>query len=128
MVLFCRARLTSLLFAAGVFPLIHAAAYAQLSTASINGTVRDSTGSIVPGAAIVLRNSDTSVERSTLSNAAGNYVFLNIIPGSYTLEARSAGFNTSKIETFSLAVNQTVTLDFSLSVGSIEQSVTVEAV
>ncbi|MBI3471208.1 MAG: TonB-dependent receptor, partial [Candidatus Solibacter usitatus] len=128
MVLFRRVHLTSLLLAAGALSLIHAVAYAQLSTASINGTVRDSTGSIVPGAVIVLSNSNTSVERSTLSNASGNYVFLNIIPGSYTLEAKSAGFATSKIETLSLAVNQTVTLDFSLSVGSIEQSVTVEAV
>src|SRR5262245_54230809 len=111
-----------------VLALSHSAAHAQLSTGSVNGTVRDASGSVVPGTTIVLRNTDTSVERTTSSNVSGNYVFLNITPGNYTLEAKNAGFNTAKTEAFTLAVNQTVTLDFNLSVGTIEQSVTVEAV
>jgi hypothetical protein len=102
--------------------------YGQLSTASINGTVRDATGSLVPDAAVVLRNLETTVERRTLSNDAGNYVFLNIPPGNYTLEASKAGFSTNRLSQFTLAVNQTATFDFTLSVGAVEQSVNVEAV
>src|SRR5215471_16288907 len=86
--------------------------YGQLSTASINGTVRDATGSLVPDAAVVLRNLETTVERRTLSNDAGNYVFLNIPPGNYALEASKAGFSTNRLSQFTLAVNQTATFDF----------------
>src|SRR5262245_36464651 len=95
-------RVRSTFFIAGFAALYlsHVAVHAQLSTASINGTVRDSSGSVVPNTTVVLKNADTSVERTTVSNASGNYVFLNIIPGTYTLEARSTGFNTARVETF----------------------------
>lgn len=102
-------------------------AYAQLSTASINGTVRDSTGAIVPEATINLRNTETGAERSTVSNASGNYQFVSVPPGDYTLEALRSGFTTTKTESVTLLVNQTATVDFTLSVGAVQQSVTVEA-
>jgi outer membrane receptor protein involved in Fe transport len=101
---------------------------AQLSTAAINGTVRDASGSLVPQVEVILRNVNTGVERTTLSNDAGNYVLQNVQPGRYTLEASKPGFSTARLEPFDLAVNQTATQDFSLQVGSIGQSVTVEAV
>src|SRR5262245_40441538 len=102
--------------------------YGQLSTASVNGTVRDASGSVVPEAAVVLRNVDTGVERHAVSNLAGNYVFVNIPPGSYTLEAGRFGFSTTRLNRFTLAVNQTATFDFALTVGAVEQSINVEAV
>ena len=105
-----------------------AAAYSQTSTATINGSVRDSSGSHIPGAALVLRNTATSVEMRTETNESGVYVILNILPGQYTLEVSKAGFRTSKLSPFTLAVNQTATLDLNLEVGAVEQSVNVEAV
>lgn len=105
-----------------------AATYAQTSTATVNGTVRDSSGSNIPGASLVLRNTATSVENRTETNESGVYVILNILPGQYTLEVSKAGFRTSKLSPFSLAVNQTATLDLNLEVGAVEQSVNVEAV
>ncbi|HZT32656.1 MAG TPA: TonB-dependent receptor [Bryobacteraceae bacterium] len=108
--------------------LFCAAVYGQLSTSSLNGTVRDTSGSLVPGASVVLRNVDTGVERQTVTNDAGNYVFLNIIPGKYTLEAVKQGFSKSSLAPFTLEVNQTATFDFSLKVGGVEQTVTVEAI
>src|SRR5207247_7837885 len=60
-------------------------ALAQLSTASLNGVVRDSTGAVVAKASVTLRNSDTGVERNTITNDAGTYVFSDINPGRYTL-------------------------------------------
>ena len=101
---------------------------AQTSTATVNGTVRDSSGSIVPGAALVIRNVTTSVEMRTESNGAGVFVILNILPSQYTLECSKAGFRTVKLSAFALNVNQTATLDLTLEVGSVEQSVNVEAV
>ena len=103
--------------------LLCAAAYGQLSTSSITGSVRDATGSVIPEATVSLRNVDTAVQRQTVTNLAGNYVFLNIQPGRYTLEASRSGFNKSSIAPFTLEVNQTATFDFSLSVGGVEQSV-----
>src|SRR4051794_9425398 len=86
-------------------------AYAQLSSASVTGVVRDPSGSIVPEVKLTLRNLETSVERSAASNEAGNYVFLNVTPGRYTLEASKSGFQISQLPQFTLAVNQTATID-----------------
>ncbi len=115
-----------LLFAAVAF-CIESRGYAQLSSASITGIVRDVTGAVIPQAKVVLRNVGTSVERNTTSNNAGNYIFLNVSPGPYTLETNVSGFKSAHIAEFTLAVNQTATLDLVLEVGAIEQSVSVEA-
>src|SRR5579863_1223823 len=103
-------------------------ARAQVSTASITGTIRDATGSAVPEAVIILRNPSTGVDRSTSSNTAGNYAFLSVSPGAYTLSSEKTGFASSSIQPFTLAVNQTATFDFTLTVGAVQQSVTVQAV
>lgn len=102
-------------------------AFAQLSTATVTGIVRDSSGGAVPNATVVLKNVETTVERRSASNAAGNYVFTNIPPGRYTMETTATGFRTSKVSEFILAVNQTMTLDTTLEVGNLEQAVQVEA-
>lgn len=102
-------------------------AYGQLSTATITGIVRDSSGGVVAQAKVALRNVDTSVERGTVSNAAGNYLFLNVNPGRYQIETSAAGFKASKLTDITLAVNQTATLDVILEVGALEQTVSVEA-
>ena len=70
--------------------LVSTAAHGQVSTASVNGTVRDSTGAVVPGANVLLRGVETGLERPTITNEVGNYLFLNIQPGAYTLEVQAA--------------------------------------
>jgi outer membrane receptor protein involved in Fe transport len=110
-----------------LLPFIPSKAVAQLSSASITGVVRDSTGSVIPEVKLTLQNVDTSVERSTVSNSAGNYVFLSITPGRYTLQAEAAGFDVAKIPQFTLDVNQTATVDLALRVGALQQTVNVEA-
>ncbi|HWB95732.1 MAG TPA: TonB-dependent receptor, partial [Bryobacteraceae bacterium] len=104
------------------------ALYGQLSTSSVTGTVRDTSGSVIPGTSVTLRNVETGVDRSTVTNDAGNYLFLSILPGRYTLEASKDGFSKSSLAPFTLEVNQTATLDFNLRVGGVEQTVTVAAV
>ena len=102
--------------------------HSQASTAAINGTLRDSSGSVIPEASLTLRNTATSVESRTQSNDAGYYAFLHILPGQYTLEVSKTGFRTNRLSQFTLAVNQTATLDIVMEVGAVEQSVTVDAV
>ena len=101
---------------------------AQVSTASLGGVVRDPAGAIVPNAAITLTNTGTSVDRTAVSNDSGNYAFLNVPPGEYTLTAGAAGFKTVKLSAFTLSVNQTATFDVKLEVGEVQSSVTVEAI
>ena len=60
-----------------------------------------------------------------MSNSAGNYVFLSITPGQYTLRAEAPGFEVSKAP-FTLEVNQTATFDLSMQVGTVQQTLTVE--
>lgn len=107
--------------------LLAGQAIAQVSTASVNGAVRDPQGAVIPGATILLRSVETSVEHSSVSNSAGDYVILNITPGRYTIQANAKGFNPQKTSEFVLAVDQIATFDFSLKVGSETQVVAVEA-
>ncbi len=100
---------------------------AQLSTAAINGTVRDSTGAVVADAQVNLREISTGTERTTQSNSVGDYAFIDVAPGTYTLEVVKAGFSTAKQNPFVLYVNQTATFNFSLTVGTQVQQVTVAA-
>jgi outer membrane receptor protein involved in Fe transport len=95
--------------------------------ASINGTITDPTGAVVPGATVVLRNVATGVERRTVSNDAGLYVFREVLPGRYSIEVRKEGFTTAQEIGVTLLVGQTTTYDFTLSVGSTLQTITVEA-
>ena len=115
----CLAAMLGLLFAGS--------ALAQVSTASINGVVRDPQGAVIPGASIVLHSVETAVEHPSVSNSAGNYVILNITPGRYTIQASAKGFNPQKTDEFVLAVDQIATFDFSLKIGSDTQVVAVTA-
>src|SRR5437879_11202682 len=72
-------------------------AFAQLSTATLNGVIRDNSGAVVAKATVVLRNVETTIEHATTSNDAGNYVFLNLTPGKYTLEISADGFSSKHI-------------------------------
>src|SRR6516164_3088350 len=120
----------SRLGASGVLALVligAPATYAQLSSASVTGIVRDASGSLIPNVRIVLKNAGTSVERVATSNSAGNYVFLNIAPGVYSLDATSPGLQVTQIPNFTLDVNQTATLDITMQVGTLQQTISVEA-
>jgi len=101
---------------------------AQVSSASIRGTVRDQQGAVVAGALLRLVNVDTQVGATKTANESGDYLYLNLTPGTYTLEASAPGFNTQKLSSFVLQVNQATTLDFTLAVGAVSQVVSVQAI
>jgi len=104
-----------------------AAAQAGTAAAALNGTVRDPSGAVVPGATITLTNSKTGFKQVTQSNSTGNYSLVNITPGNYTATVLKDGFSTGKSPDFELAVNQTSTLNFDLRVGSSTSEVEVSA-
>ncbi len=104
-----------------------APAFAQLSSASLNGVVRDSTGAVIAKASVVLHNIDTTVEHVSTSNDTGSYVFTDITPGRYTLKVSAPSFSSKQVSEFILAVNQTATIDLSLAAGVPTEIVTVEA-
>ena len=98
-------------------------ALAQISTATISGRVRDSSDAVVPGASVVLIAVETGVQRHAVSNSAGNYSFFSVPPGRYTMATSAKGFNASKASEFILAVNQTLSLETILEVGTLEQAI-----
>jgi hypothetical protein len=117
----CFALLTVLISALAV------TANAQVSDATLSGAVRDPSGAVITGATVVLRNLDTAVEKTTVSNGAGEYTFQSITPGRYTLDATATGFSPKQVSEFILTVGQAASIDFSLAIGSESQKVTVEA-
>src|SRR6202158_4303988 len=104
--------------------VISRSAWAQ-ATASLNGTVHDSTGAVVPDADVTLLDTQKGSERKTATNDAGIYVFVSIPPGVYNLTVDKVGFARSTQEKLTLLVNQSITQDFTLNLGTTPQAVSV---
>jgi outer membrane receptor protein involved in Fe transport len=100
---------------------------AQQATALLSGTVRDSSGAVVPDARVTLRNSATNVARVANSNKDGDYVFTSVPIGPYELEVERRGFNKSIRKGITLEINQNARLDVELAVGAESQVVEVTA-
>jgi len=101
-----------------------AAARAQ-SSASINGTVIDAQGGVLPGVTLTLRNSDTGVVRTAVSEADGAYRFAGLPPGRYDLKSELAGFTTVDIKDTTLTIGLEVRRDVRMNIETLQESVTV---
>src|SRR5262245_12201509 len=109
--------LTIILLTAGVLLVVNSAfAQAVITVAQLNGTVRDSTGSVVANATISLRNLDTNRAYMSTSDASGYYIVPNLPPGSYELNVSYTGFEPYARSGVQLRVGQTATLDVTLAV------------
>lgn len=102
-------------------------AYAQSSSSAVNGVVTDPKGAVVAGAKVTLKNADTNVERLTVSNSSGNYFFSSVPPARYTLTFVQQGFQTEAISVFEVGVAQAVTINSTLQVGAVTETLTVQA-
>jgi hypothetical protein len=98
---------------------------AQQGTADIVGRVADEQGAVLPGVAIVATNENTGVFREAVSGPAGTYTLAQLAPGTYRIVAQLAGFRTSERRGLILQVGTTMTINLSLSVGGLEETVTV---
>ncbi len=111
-----------LLSIASALPLV-----AQDSRATLSGTVTDASGGVLPGVTLTMVNSKTNTATTVKSNDSGEYRFLFIDPGSYTLKVEMKGFTTFSEQNIALSVAQNSTIDVKMVVGSESQTVTVSA-
>ena len=95
----------------------------QNITGSIVGSVTDSSGSVVPGAAITIRNQDTGLSTEALADQSGTYSVPNLQAGTYHIEARKEGFQSVDIHDVQLLAAQTVRQNITLTVGAVQQTV-----
>lgn len=102
-------------------------AFAQTFQGSVRGIIRDADGGVLPGVSVTLANEDTGTSRSAVSNAVGEYLFANVQPATYTLRAELSGFAPSVSEGLIVGVSSAVVSDVVLSIGGIEETVTVTA-
>jgi len=98
---------------------------AQVTTASISGTVKDSTGAVQPGAQVVILNTDTGVARTVQSDPAGRYLASLLALGNYRITATQQGFQTEVRSGIVLTVGQDAVVDLTLSAGAVTQTVEV---
>src|SRR5581483_5338673 len=108
--------------------LFHAgAARAQSGTSSVQGTITDTSGAVIPDAAVKLTNNATGVTLQNTSDPSGSYSFPSVRPGLYTLEVAKTGFATYKVTAFTVIVGQHQTQDARLDVASSSTVVNVDA-
>jgi len=100
---------------------------AQTPTATLVGRIVDASGSVVPGAAIEVREVDTNQIRTALSQADGGYTISNLAPGIYDVSIDKSGFRRLVENRLELRVDQTARLDARLEVGATGQSIIVTA-
>ena len=111
----------------GVF-LICSGSLLASPVGSIQGSVKDSTGALVPGVKITLTSTATNAKLETTSNTNGEFQFLQLEPATYSLQAEAQGFKRVDIPSVLVQVDQITHLELSLEVGSLSESVQVEAV
>lgn len=97
------------------------------ATGAINGQVTDESGSVMPGVTVEATSEGTGSVRTVVTGSDGFYTLPLMQPGRYTLRATLQGFRTAVKEGVVVSVNGTSRVDMLLSVGSIEESITVQA-
>ena len=99
-------------------------AFAQ-ATGQINGVVADNSGGVVPGVTVTAVEAGTGVSRETVTGANGRYSFPSLRPTSYEIRAELTGFRTVRQTDVVLAANQNLTLNITLELGDLSETVTV---
>jgi Carboxypeptidase regulatory-like domain len=113
----------------GVLGLLAAAgvALAQQATAQLGGRITDQSGAVLPGVTVTATQTDTGFSRSVVSDADGSYVMPNLPTGPYRLEVMLQGFRTYLQTGIVLQVDANAVINAALQVGSLEETVSVEA-
>jgi hypothetical protein len=95
---------------------------------SVAGSIKDSSGALVAGVKVSLTNTSTNAKLETTTNANGEFQFVQLAPATYALVAEAQGFKKIDVASVLVQVDQITHLELSLEVGSLSESVQVEAV
>ncbi len=96
-------------------------------TGSIRGYIRDKSGAVLPNATVTALQTTTGYTRTATSDGSGEYSLLALPPGTYKLTASNAGFQQGVIDNVILNVNDALNFDFTLQVGNVSQTVSIDA-
>ena len=107
--------------------LFGASSWAQVSTATLFGIVQDSTKASLPAATVKLINIQTGAENDSVTNRDGGFLLNGVLPGAYTLRIERTGFATTQVSGITLNVGDSKTLLIRMKVGSVTESVEVDA-
>src|SRR6266496_5181492 len=113
------------LIAACALLLVAVTAHAQVDRATLSGVVKDASGAVIQGGTVTVTHVATNVATKVKTTTAGSYQVVNLVPGKYRVEAEAPGFQKS-FQSVILEVGQRGGLDFSLGLGAVSESVTVE--
>jgi hypothetical protein len=103
------------------------AGFPQASSSSLRGTVTDPSGSAIPGATLVIANAESQITRTATTGEVGDYRFLSLPPGAYTLSVTATGFARYEQTGIELLVNTPVTANVQLKIGGATEKVTVSS-
>src|SRR5438270_9576537 len=99
----------------------------QITTGTIQGTVTDANGAIVPGASVEIKNLDTNLTRTLTTDEGGRFVALALSPGPYSITVTKQGFATAVAERLDLTVGQALNLPVAMKVSGVAERVTITA-
>ena len=116
-----------LMIVAALCLLTASPAWAQFETASVVGTVRDSSGAVVPGAAVTLTGIETGVSTSRTTNDSGLYEFVTVKAGLYVVTAEKEGFSSALVDNVQVQVGARQRVDLRLAVGRVSERIEVTA-
>ena len=116
---------TALTTIAAAIVLSLGAASAQTVNATLQGSVTDQGGAVIPGVTVKLESPSTGLKREVVTNAAGVYVFNFLPAGSYVVTAELSGFKSAKHDDVTLEIGQTRELNVKLEIGRLEEVVDV---
>lgn len=115
--------LATALFA--VLALSWTLAFGQQTSGDLVGSVLDPTGAAIPNATVVATNDATGVSTTTATTSAGQYHFVNLPVGTYTVTVTASGFTKAQLKAVSVTLNQTATANATLQVGQVATAVEV---
>jgi hypothetical protein len=99
--------------------------FAQGAGGQIEGTVRDQQSAVLPGATVTLRNEQTGVTRSAVTETDGRYLFPSLAPGIYSVKVALQGLATTETKNITITIGLSLTDDFSMKLQSVSETVTV---
>ena len=104
-----------------------AVSWTQSNVATITGVVTDSSGAIVPAAAVTVRNTGTGIVAETVTNSSGVYSAPSLLVGQYDVSVKAAGFKSQVMRNIALGIGQRLRLDLTLALGEVAEAIEVRA-